>query len=189
MKILVVSSSHDPQSRSEKTARRCLELLTGLGAEADFLSLKEYPLPAFGSVRYQDVPAYHALHAAVLAADGLVLASPVYNWSSCAELKKFVEYVGSTDDALRGAFYDKVVTFVHAAGLPHSYMAGMSLAVPLMLDFKCIINPYSVYVHSRHWREETLLEETEANLLKAMTVMSELTLLLSRRTYVSEWGV
>lgn len=189
MKILVVSSSLDPRSRSEQVARRCLELLTDLGTEADFLSLKEYPLPAFGSVRCQDVPAYHALHAAVLAADGLVLASPIYNWSSCAELKKFVEYVGSTDDAARGAFYDKVVTFVHAAGLPHSYMAGMSLAVPLMLDFKCIVNPYCVYVHSRHWKEDTLLEEAEAKLLKAMTVMGELTLLLSRRTYVSEWEV
>jgi len=189
MKILVVSSSLDPRSRSERVARRCLELLMGLGTEAEFLRLKEHPLPAFGSVRRQDVSAYHALHAAVLAADGLVLASPVYNWSSCAELKKFIEYVGSTDDAARGAFYDKVVTFVHAAGLPHSYMAGMSLAVPLMLDFKCIINPYSVYVHNRHWRGGTLLEEAEGKLLRAMTVMRELTLLLSRRTYVSEWGV
>jgi NAD(P)H-dependent FMN reductase len=189
MRILIVSSSLDPRSRSEKVARRCLELLLDLGAEAVLLSLKEYPLPAFGSVRCQDVPAYHALHAAVLAADGLVLASPVYNWSSCAELKKFVEYVGSTDDTLRGAFYDKVVTFVHAAGLPHSYIAGMSLAVPLMLDFRCIINPYSVYVHNRHWEEERLLEEAEEKLLRAMTVMKELTLLLSQRTYVSEWGV
>lgn len=189
MKILVVSSSLDPRSRSERVARRCLELLSDLGAEAEFLSLKEHSLPAFGSAGCQDVPAYHALHAAVLAVDGLVLASPIYNWSSCGELKKFIEYVGSTDEATTGAFYDKVVTFVHAAGLPHSYMAGMSLAVPLMLDFKCIINPYSVYVHNRHWEGETLLEEAEGKLLRAMTVMRELTLLLSQRTYVSGWGV
>src|SRR3712207_8670459 len=51
--------------------------------------------------------------------------------------------------SLRAPFFDKVVTFVHAAGLPHSYMAFAPLAVSMILDFRCIVNPYPVYVHNR----------------------------------------
>ena len=187
--ILVVSSSLDADSRSERVARLCAELLSAQGAEATFLSLKDHPLPPFGSVPMGELPEYHALHAAVLSADGLVLASPVYNWSSCAELKKFVEYVGSTDKSVRGAFYDKVVTLVHAAGLPHSYMALAPLAASLMFDFKCVVNPYNVYVHDRHWENSELIPDARRRVEKAMRVMAEMTGLLSARTYRSDWEI
>ena len=189
MRIVIISSSMNPHSRSERVARHCQQVLSGLGVVAELLSLKDHPLPPFGTVALQDSAEYQFLHGAVLAADGLVLASPVYNWSSCAEIKKFVEYVGSTEGMVRGAFYDKVVTLVHAAGLPHSYMAGLPLANSLMLDFKCVINPYSVYIHNRHWEDESLTEEAEGRIHKAMGVMVELTSLLSQRTYRSDWEI
>ena len=189
MKILIISSSTNPESRSERIAQRCQTALSNLGVTAELVSLKDHVLPAFGTVPLQDVAEYHFLHAAVRDADGLVLAGPVYNWSSCAEMKKFIEYIGSTEGSIRGAFYDKVVTLVHAAGLPHSYMAGLSLANSLMLDFKCVINPYSVYIHNRHWEEETLMEEANGRIVKAMAVMAEITLLLLQRTYRSDWEI
>jgi NAD(P)H-dependent FMN reductase len=189
MRIVIISSSMNPHSLSEKIAGRCQQVLSGLGVVTQLLSLKDHVLPPFGTVAFQDAAEYQFLHGTVLAADGLVLASPVYNWSSCAEMKKFVEYVGSTDGSVRGAFYDKVVTLVHAAGLPHSYMAGLPLANSLMLDFKCVINPYSVYIHNRHWENEVLTEDAEGRIQKAMQVMAELTFLFSQRTYCSDWEV
>ncbi|MBC7804868.1 MAG: NAD(P)H-dependent oxidoreductase [Akkermansiaceae bacterium] len=188
-KLLIISSSLDNNSRSERIARLCEELLSAQGVEALFLRLKDYVLPPFGSVPIQEVPEYHSLHAAVSRADGLILASPVYNWSSCAELKKFIEYVGSTDESNRGAFYDKVVTLVHSAGLPHSYMAVAPLASSLMFDFKCVINPYTVYVHDRHWEHDEMIPDARQRVEQAMRVMAEMTDLLSARTYRSDWGV
>jgi hypothetical protein len=69
---------------------------------------------------------------------------------------------------------------------PHSYMAFGPLAVSPMLDHKCVINPYNVYVHSDHWRKEELQEEARRRIHKSMTVMKELVDLLSGRTYSSE---
>jgi len=130
MRILIVSSSLDVASRSERLATMCSDYLISTGKDAQFLSLKDYPLEGFDKSKLDDSEVYLLLHKMVTEADGLVLASPVYNWGCCAELKKFIEYVGSTtpDGKVRGAFFDKVVTFVNNAGLPHSYMAFTSLA-------------------------------------------------------------
>jgi len=191
MNILVVSSSARRQSRSEVLALRSADVLTAFGAEARVLRLQDHPLPRFDDGDLTVVPEYRFWHAAVSEADGLVLASPVYNWGCCAELKRLIEFVGSTppDGSVLGALFDKVVTFVNAAGLPHSYMAFAPLATSLMLDFKCIINPYNVYVHSRHWEGDGLAPQAQARLEKAMRVMVELTSLLKARTYQSSWEI
>jgi NAD(P)H-dependent FMN reductase len=189
MRILIVSSSLEPKSRSERIARYCLDIVLTLGHEAEFISLKDYSLPPFSNVAFYHNANYQYLHKAVLSADGVILASPVYNWSESAELKRFIESVGATGDSITGAFYDKVVTFVFAAGLPHSYMSATNLAAVMMLDFKCIINPYIIYVHNRHWENDELIQETATRVQKAMTVMVELTSLLSKRTYTSSWEI
>lgn len=189
MKILIVSSSHDPNSRSQQLARLCGPLLDEAGVEHALLRLKDYPLPPYVSGDLALVPGYPEIHQLVLEADALILASPVYNWGCCAELKKFIEYFGSTDASHRGALFDKVITFLNAAGLPHSYMAFTATATSLMLDFKCIINPYNVYVHNRHWVDGALLPEAQARLKKSLEVTVELAQLLSKRTYSSGWEI
>lgn len=159
MRVLVLFSSLDISSRSEKLARLYAETLSALGADTQFETLKEYTLPRFdnGSALLKD-PSYRALHDAASRADGLVLANPIYNWGCCAELKTFVEVVGTNPpgENVRSPFFDKIITFVNAAGLPQSYMAFSSLAISMMLDFKCIINPYTVYVDNAGWTGETL---------------------------------
>ncbi|MDE2829720.1 MAG: NAD(P)H-dependent oxidoreductase, partial [Gemmatimonadota bacterium] len=117
---------------------------------------------------------------------------PVYNWACCSELKKFVEYIGSTPPggSLRGAFYDKIVMFVNAGGLPHSYIAFASLATSLMLDFKCIISPYNVYVHNDNWVGEGELDDKrKARLYKSLDVLIELAERLQDRSYTSNWEI
>ena len=79
---------------------------------------------------------------------------------------------------MRGAFFDKVVTFVNAAGLPHSYMAYTSLANSMMLDFKCIINPYNVYVHNRHWDgNDALINDAQKRIEKSTRTKKKYNLL------------
>lgn len=191
MKIACVSSSLDPDSRSEKLAHLCAGLLRQQAVEVDSINLKEHAIPPFDNRTVFDSQVYRELHGRVSAADALVLASPVYNWGCCAELKKFVELIGSTSARreVRGAFFDKVVTFVNSAGLPHSYMAFGSTALSLMLDFKCVISPYNVYVHDRQWDGDELPAAAQERMEKSMKVLVELTTLLQARTYSSSWEV
>ena len=80
-----------------------------------------------------------------------------------------------------------MVTFAGAAGLPHSTMAFGALANTLMLDFKCVVNPYQIYIHNRHWTEDGLTDEAHTRIDKTLMVMLELTTLLRGRSYSSDW--
>jgi len=169
----------------------CRDVLALAGADVEFLPLKEYDFPPFNELTVTESEAYKNIHPKVASADGLVLASPVYNWGLCGGLKQFIEHLGSTppDGSLKGALFDKVVTFVCAAGLPHSYMAMGPSALSLMFDFKCIVNPYQVYMDSRCWESDCLTDQHAQRLSRAMEVMLELTTLLADRSYRSDWCV
>jgi NAD(P)H-dependent FMN reductase len=190
MKILIISSSYDEHSRSHELARRCEAKLSNQST-VTLLRLKDFPLSGDDLHSPRAAATYRKLHTDVVESDGLVLVSPVYNWSCCAELKRFVEIVGSTpvEGSVKGAFYDKVITFVNAAGLPHSYTAFTGLAISMMLDFKCIISPYNLYVHNSEWQDENLGEHATHRLNKSMDVFLELTTLLKARTYRSGWEI
>jgi|SRR5271165_2439819 len=192
MHSLVLSSSLDPSSRSEQLARLYAASLSSYGVEVQFLSLKDYPLPRFDNAAgILEDNSYLALHEAASKADGLVLASPIYNWGCCAELKRFVEVVGTNppEGPARTPFFDKIVSFVIAAGLPQSYMAFSSLAISMMLDYKCIINPYSVYVDNSCWSGDALCEKSSKRLGKSAHVMGELMRCLAERDYHSRWEI
>ena len=160
-------------------------------SEVRFVTLKDYPLTGVNLHKPQKSEVYRKLHEFVKEADGLVLASPVYNWGCSAELKRFIEIVGTTppDGNLQSPFFDKVVAFVNSAGLPHSYMAFSGLAMSLMLDFKCIISPYNVYVTDQDWEIGNLSQSTRNRVTKSMEVILQLTSLLKKRTYKSGWEI
>ena len=60
-------------------------------------------------------------------------------------------------------------------------MAFGALANTLMLDFKCVINPYQIYIHNRHWAEARF-KQTRAHVRidKTLAVMLELTMHAAR---------
>lgn len=90
----------------------------------------------------------------------------------------------------RAAWFDKIVTFLCAGGLPHSYMAYGPMALSLMLDFKCIINPYAVYSTDRDFNvDHAFSDKLTARLEKTMRVKIELADGLSKRQYRSGWEV
>ena len=146
LRLSVVSSSLDPKSRSRQVAELCVDRLRAQNVETTFIDLRVTKLGRFDNDTVYGTPEYAKLHAQIAQADGLLLCTPIYNWSVSSELKRLIEVTGSTppDRSLRGAWFDKVVTFAGAAGLPHSTMAFGTLATTLMLDFKCVINPYQL---------------------------------------------
>ena len=52
-------------------------------------------------------------------------------------------------------------------------MAFGLLALSMMLDHKCAINPYNVYVHTDHWTNEELREEAKRRIRKRMDADSK----------------
>ena len=59
----------------------------------------------------------------------------------------------------------------------------------MVLDFKCILNPYNVYVHNRHWEDGVLGDEATERIDQSAAVLAELMKCLSDRTYRSRWDI
>lgn len=191
LNFTVVSASLDPQSRSRRLAQLSRDLLAAAGHHVTFLDLRDYLLPPFDNDAVFQSPHFQTLHNAVRSADGVVLAAPVYNWSLGSALKTMIEATGATGESgRRSAWFDQLVTFVCSGGLPHSYMASSSLAASLMLDFKCVVNPYQVYATGSDWLEDGGPNaQVRARLEKTMQVKTELAACLKGREYHSDWEI
>ena len=151
MKILIVSTSLNPRSRSRTLARRADEHLTAAGAETCFVDLQELELPPCGSDGCYDHPQVGELDARVREANAIVVATPIYNYDVNAACKNMVELTGD-------AWEDKIVGFLCAAGGNSSYMSVMGIANSLMLDFRCVIVPRFVYATGAAFRDGVLAD-------------------------------
>ncbi len=187
----VISCSLDPESRSRTLATQAAELLESAGHQAPVLDLREHALPAFDNANVFDSEPFARLHRAIAESDGIILSTPIYNWAPSAATKSLIEATGATDEeGTSAAWFDKVVTFICAAGLPQSYMATGQLASSLMLDFKCVINPYVGYFSDRDWDDDGgLIPDRQSRLEKTVAVHTELAALLAHRSYSSRWEV
>ncbi len=137
-KVVVFGTSLDPESRSQVLAREVERRLTAAGATAELIDLRALALPPAGppdSWRHPDV---QRVEAALADAGYVVFAVAVYNYDVSAAAKNLVELVGSS-------LQERVVGFACVAGGRNSYMAVMSFANSLMLDFRCWIVPRFVY--------------------------------------------
>ncbi|MGY5803985.1 NADPH-dependent FMN reductase [Rhizobium sp. LEGMi12c] len=190
-KITILSCSMDPESRSRRMARKAESLLRERGAEVEFIDLQDIEMPVFDNLSCYEHPSYDRLYRAIRDADGVLLAVPIYNWSVGSAAKSLIELTGATGAGGRkSAWFDQIVTFVCSGGLPHSYMAYGSLAMSLMLDFKCVINPYVVYATERDWIDDAVLSDTlAARLCKTIEVKLELSSSLRSRAYTSDWEI
>lgn len=156
---LVISCSLNPASRSRVLARRAFELLQDRGEPAALLDLRETPLPLCDGEACYGLENVQRVGAMVREADGILLASPIYNYNINSVAKNLIELTGR-------AWQDKVVGFLNAAGGRSSYMGVMSLANSLMLDFRCFILPRFVYATDEHFEgDETLDPKTEGRLV------------------------
>ena len=138
MKYLVVSCSLNSGSKSRILARAALETLEAKGAEIDFLDLAESELPVCDGDTVYGNPNVRKVAGAIDAADGILLATPIYNFDINAAAKNLIELTGR-------AWTGKVAGFLCAAGGQGSYMAIMAVANSLMLDFRTVVIPRFVY--------------------------------------------
>ena len=95
-------------------------------------------LPLCDGGKCYGMPSSKKLSATIEAADGILVAAPVYNYDVAAAAKNMIELTGS-------AWQDKIVGFLCAAGGTASYMSVMAYANSLMLDFRCVIIPRFVF--------------------------------------------
>lgn len=139
MNLLIISASLNPGSKSRLLADAASTALTASGIDHEDLDLKDLPLPLCdGGAAYGD-PNVAKASELISRADGIIVASPIYNYDVNAAFKNLVELTG------KGAWEDKTVGFLNAAGGHSSYMSIMAMANSLMLDFRCVIVPRFVY--------------------------------------------
>jgi FMN reductase len=155
---LVISTSLRPGSLSRQLAEK---LTRALGATAEHLDLRDYPLPLCdGEAAYSD-PNVEKLSAKIGAARVILVATPIYNFDANAAAKNLVELTGS-------AWENKIVGFACAAGGALSYMSIMGLANSLMLDFRCVIIPRFVYATGDDFADDRIASPELTKRLKQL---------------------
>jgi FMN reductase len=151
-KYLVVSTSGNPDSNSRRMGRLAFAALEKAKVECVWLDISEMGLPLCDADKCYTQPSAQKLSKAVEAADGILIATPVYNYDVSAAAKNMVELTGS-------AWEDKVVGFLCAAGGMNSYMSVMAFANSLMLDFRTVVIPRFVYATGRAFENDELKDE------------------------------
>jgi len=148
MHYVVLSCSLNPGSRSRILAKAARDRLEEQGQRVDYVDLVEFPVPfCDGGKAYGDAKAQE-LKQRLLAADGVLLAVPIYNYDANAAAKNVVELTG------RDVWVGKVAGFMCAAGGQGSFMSIMALANSLMLDFRTYIIPRFVYTNAPDFTED-----------------------------------
>jgi FMN reductase len=143
MNPLIISCSIHPQSRSRILA----EILKNELPKADYVNMREYPLPLCDGKTAYDNPFVPVLKEKVKNASGIILAVPVYNYNLNAVMKNLVELLGDS-------WTNKPVAFMCTAGGSSSYLAPLGIMNSLMLDFRCFILPRYVYATASDFNEE-----------------------------------
>lgn len=147
--IVIVSASLNHDSNSRLLAREAQRVLEREGHAVTLLDLRDFPLPLCdGGTAYGHVNVA-AAGEKLRAADGILVATPIYNYDANAAVKNLIELTGE-------AWENKVVGFLCAAGGMNSYMSILSLANSLMLDFRSVIVPRFVYATGEHFAGEQI---------------------------------
>src|SRR6202051_3531509 len=151
-KHLVISTSGNPDSNSRRMGRAAFAHLQKKKGACDVLKSHKRGLPLCDADKCYGMPGSKKLSTAIEGADGILVASPVYNYDVTAATKNMIELTGS-------AWEDKIVGFLCAAGGHASYMSVMSYANSLMLDFRCVIIPRFAFATSDVFEGERITDK------------------------------
>lgn len=124
-------------------------------ADCDWIDLSKLNLPLCDADKCYAHSEAQALNKAIKAADGIIVATPVYNYHVSAAAKNMLELTGSS-------WENKVVGFLCAAGGTTSYMSVMGYANSLMLDFRSVIIPRFVYATGDSFDDDKLKDKKVA---------------------------
>jgi FMN reductase len=159
---LVVSTSGNPDSNSRRMGQAAFDWLKKANLSCEWMDISKLNLPLCDADACYNDPAAQNLTNAIEKSDGIIIATPVYNYDVSAAAKNMVELTGS-------AWEDKVVAFVCAAGGMSSYMSVMSFANSLMLDFRCLIIPRFVYATGDSFDGNRLTDDKLAKRIERVT--------------------
>lgn len=151
-KHLVISTSGNSESNSRIMGRMAFEHLQKQKVDCAWIDLSELDLPLCDADKCYLHAAAQKLKKTIAAADGMIVAAPVYNYDVAAATKNMLELTGS-------AWEDKVAGFLCAAGGTSSYMAVMAYANSLMLDFRTVIIPRFVYATGQAFDGDKLIDQ------------------------------
>jgi FMN reductase len=151
-KHLVISTSGNPDSNSRRLGRVAFDHLQQQEVDCAWIDIREMDLPLCDADKCYSMPASKELSAEIGAADGILVAAPVYNYDVAAAAKNMIELTGS-------AWEDKIVGFLCAAGGAASYMSVMAYANSLMLDFRCVIIPRFVFATAEAFEGEKITDK------------------------------
>jgi FMN reductase len=151
-KYLVISTSGNPDSNSRRMGRIAFAHLQERKIDCDWIDIREMDLPLCDADKCYGMAGSKKLHASIEAADGILIAAPVYNYDVAAAAKNMIELTGS-------AWEDKIVGFLCAAGGMGSYMSVMAYANSLMLDFRCVIIPRFVFATSESFEGDNISDK------------------------------
>ena len=145
---LVISTSLRSGSLSRVMAQAVQDDYAKLGVSHQFIDLREFVLPLCDGETAYGHPHVATLTALIKAARVIIIATPIYNYDANAAVKNLIELTG-------GAWENKTVGLLCAAGGASSYMSVMGLANSLMLDFRCLIIPRFVYAKGDDFTGQT----------------------------------
>jgi FMN reductase len=151
-KHLVISTSGNTDSNSRRMGRVAFAHLQKQKVDCAWIDISEMDLPLCDGDKCYGMPGSKKLTATIEAANGILIAAPVYNYDVAAAAKNMIELTGS-------AWEDKIVGFLCAAGGEASYMSVMAYANSLMLDFRCVIVPRFVFATSEAFDGEKIIDK------------------------------
>jgi len=151
-KFLVISTSGNPDSNSRRMGRAAFAHLQKQKVDCTWIDISEMDLPLCDADKCYGMAGSKNLSAAIEAADGILVAAPVYNYDVAAAAKNMIELTGSV-------WEDKIVGFLCAAGGTASYMSVMAYANSLMLDFRCVIIPRFVFATGEAFDGEKITDK------------------------------
>jgi len=156
MKIAIISSSLNKKSHSlilSEYAKECL--IQKQNVDVQIINMKEYLLPLCCPEEAFDDPNVVKLESLLASVDSIIISTPIYNYEVNSVLKNLRDLTGR-------AWKDKLIGMMCSAGGFNSYMAVMSFANSLMLNFRCIIVPRFVYASSDSFdNEKRVIRDTK----------------------------
>jgi NAD(P)H-dependent FMN reductase len=164
MKIALISSSLSPHSHSRAMLAEAEQYFTAKGVETDLIDLRNLelewcdgrPLENYNS-SLQD--AFQRIQAA----DGAVLASPVYCYSISGVLKNFI-------DICHAAFTEKDFAVIIAGGGDYSFMVTEQLKSILVLESRAFPLPRAVFANEKQFKNHQL---NDAGVKKRLQQLAE----------------
>ena len=149
MSILIINASQATPTRVETISNALVSYANTKNISSQQLHLYDYPLPLCDGRASFSHPHVAPITKIIEESQGIIICSAVYNYTLTSAVKTLIEHTGK-------AWNDKVVGFALCAGGEKSYMAAMSVATSLMLDFRCYIVPRFVYLLSEDVEKDNI---------------------------------